>query len=125
MTTTGNRYNLFDPETGSLDRRVFTDQAIYDEEMEKIFGRSWLMVAHESLVPKKNDFFLSYMEMGMQFMTASSLDPRDRELAILRTGWLCGAPYEWGEHVDIGKRYATLAFLQQIRITCNIGDCHT
>ena len=26
-----------------------------------------------------------------------------RLLAILRTGWLCGAPYEWGEHVIIGK----------------------
>ena len=61
MTTTGNRYNIIDPETGNLDRRIFVDQAIYDEEMEKIFGRSWLMVAHESLVPKKNDFFLSYM----------------------------------------------------------------
>jgi len=22
----------------------------------------------------------------------------------LRTGWLCKAPYEWGEHVKIGKR---------------------
>jgi len=61
MVTIGNKYNLFDPQTGNLDRRVFTDQAIYDEEMDKIFGRSWLMVAHESLVPKKNDFFLSYM----------------------------------------------------------------
>jgi hypothetical protein len=24
---------------------------------------------------------------------------------VLRVGWLCQAPYEWGEHVDIGKRY--------------------
>jgi 4-carboxymuconolactone decarboxylase len=32
------------------------------------------------------------------------LTPRDRELAILRTGWLLQAPYEWGEHVKVGKR---------------------
>ena len=23
---------------------------------------------------------------------------------ILRTGWLCGAPFEWGEHVEIARR---------------------
>jgi alkylhydroperoxidase family enzyme len=33
-----------------------------------------------------------------------ALTPRDRELAILRTAWLLQAPYEWGEHVKIGKR---------------------
>ncbi len=31
------------------------------------------------------------------------LPPRDRELAILRVGWLCQAPFEWGEHVPIAK----------------------
>ena len=34
-----------------------------------------------------------------------ALSPRERELAILRVDWLCGAPFEWGEHVDIAKRY--------------------
>ncbi|RZI72060.1 MAG: carboxymuconolactone decarboxylase family protein [Pseudomonas sp.] len=35
---------------------------------------------------------------------ASQLPLRDRKLAILRTGWLCGAPYEFGEHVAQAKR---------------------
>jgi len=35
--------------------------------------------------------------------SASTLPPRDRELLILRTGWLCRAEYEWGHHVKIGK----------------------
>lgn len=34
----------------------------------------------------------------------SVLPPRDRKLAILRTGWLCQAPYEFGEHVKQAKR---------------------
>lgn len=34
----------------------------------------------------------------------SRLPPRDRKLAILRTGWLCQAPYEFGEHVKQSKR---------------------
>jgi 4-carboxymuconolactone decarboxylase len=27
---------------------------------------------------------------------------RDRELLILRTGWLCQSPYEWSQHVVLG-----------------------
>jgi 4-carboxymuconolactone decarboxylase len=34
----------------------------------------------------------------------STLPPRERELLILRTGWLCRAEYEWGQHVVIGKK---------------------
>jgi len=33
----------------------------------------------------------------------STLPARDRELVILRIGWLCRAEYEWGQHVIIGK----------------------
>jgi alkylhydroperoxidase family enzyme len=36
-------------------------------------------------------------------LTKSSLTPRDRELAILRTGWRCHAPYEWGQHTAIAR----------------------
>jgi biphenyl 2,3-dioxygenase alpha subunit len=53
------QYAIIDPETGKIDRRIFVDQGIYDEEMEKIFGRAWLMIGHESLVPRVNDFFTS------------------------------------------------------------------
>ena len=34
----------------------------------------------------------------------STLPARDREILILRIGWLCQAEYEWGQHVVIGKR---------------------
>jgi phenylpropionate dioxygenase-like ring-hydroxylating dioxygenase large terminal subunit len=55
------QHAIIDPETGKLDRRIFSDQAIYDEEMAKIFGRAWLMIGHESLVPQTHDFFHTYM----------------------------------------------------------------
>ncbi len=61
MTTLDKKYDVFDKATGELDRRIFYDQDVYDDEMEKIFGRSWVMVAHTSLVPNPNDFFLSYI----------------------------------------------------------------
>ncbi len=55
------KYDVIDVETGRLDRRIFSDPAVYDDEMEKIFGRAWLMIGHESLVPDVNDFFHTYM----------------------------------------------------------------
>lgn len=40
---------------------------------------------------------------GNHILLKSSLPPRDREILILRIGWLCQAEYEWGHHVKIGK----------------------
>ena len=37
-------------------------------------------------------------------LSKSTLPARDREIAILRMGWLCRAEYEWGHHVAIGKQ---------------------
>ena len=53
---------------------------------------------------KHPEIFRCQMEMGTAIFKGR-IPPRERELAVLRCGWLCRAPYEWGEHVDIGKRY--------------------
>ena len=66
------KYAVIDSETGKIDRRIFIDQAIYDEEMAKIFGRAWLMLGHESLVPKVNDFFHTYMGEDPVILTRDS-----------------------------------------------------
>ncbi|MBI3439277.1 MAG: carboxymuconolactone decarboxylase family protein, partial [Proteobacteria bacterium] len=34
----------------------------------------------------------------------NALPPREREIVILRTGYLCRSGYEWTQHVEIGKR---------------------
>jgi phenylpropionate dioxygenase-like ring-hydroxylating dioxygenase large terminal subunit len=46
---------------GLIDRQIFSDKEIYEEELERVFTRAWLMVGHESLVPKPGDFFTSRM----------------------------------------------------------------
>src|SRR6266700_7674135 len=55
------KYSIIDPATGKIDRSIFSDQAVYDQEMERIFGRAWLMIGHDSLVPEVSDFFHTYM----------------------------------------------------------------
>jgi 4-carboxymuconolactone decarboxylase len=50
------------------------------------------------------DLFRCQLRLGIQLLGKGMLDPRHRELAILRVGWLCRAPFEWGEHVELAKR---------------------
>ncbi|MFI5309458.1 MAG: carboxymuconolactone decarboxylase family protein, partial [Polyangiales bacterium] len=45
-----------------------------------------------------------WLVFGTHVLGKSTLDARDRELVILRTGWLCKSEYEWGQHVVIGKQ---------------------
>ncbi len=68
-------------------------------KISDVFG---LMLRHPGL-------FRCQMEMGIQLAGKGELSPRERELAILRVGWWCGAPYEWGEHVAVAKRYGITA----------------
>ena len=52
---------------------------------------------HPKLLKRWNAF-------GNHVLFKSTLPARDREILILRIGWLCRAAYEWGQHVIIGKR---------------------
>lgn len=45
-----------------------------------------------------------WLVFGNHVLFKNTLPGRERELVILRTGYLCGAEYEWGLHVGIGKR---------------------
>jgi YD repeat-containing protein len=45
-----------------------------------------------------------FMKFGQYFLSEGKLDPKVRELAILRAGWLCRSPYEFSQHVSFGRR---------------------
>ncbi len=44
------------PTTHFLDNRIYTEQSIFEEEVDKIFGRIWKFVCHESEVDQPFDF---------------------------------------------------------------------
>jgi alkylhydroperoxidase family enzyme len=45
-----------------------------------------------------------WLVFGSHVLGKNTLDPRAREILILRTGWRCKSEYEWGQHARIGKQ---------------------
>jgi phenylpropionate dioxygenase-like ring-hydroxylating dioxygenase large terminal subunit len=53
--------SLFDPDTGWLDRRVLSDEALYRLELERIFARGWNFMCHDSQLKDVGDYLVSYI----------------------------------------------------------------
>lgn len=54
-------------------------------------------LAHHEKLAKR------WLVFANHILAKSTLSPREREIAILRAGWLAGSVYEWGQHKVIGK----------------------
>ncbi len=52
---------LVDNVKANQSRQVFWDNDVYQLEVERIFSRCWLMLGHDSLLPKPGDFITTYM----------------------------------------------------------------
>jgi len=46
---------------GRVHRSVYADPIVFELEMERIFGRAWLVLGHESQVPVPGDWFTTRM----------------------------------------------------------------
>lgn len=94
-------------------------QSEWDDETTEILeslrrdGRVYNIFATLARHPK---LLKRWLVFGSHVLSKSTLAAREREIAILRMGWLCGAEYEWGHHVAIGKQ-AGLSADEILRIT--------
>lgn len=77
-------------------------RVIYDYPEGQPLHSFYAILAHSP------DLFASYMDLGVAITAGCALPDRWRELLILRTGWLCGAPYQWGEHVISARQMGLL-----------------
>jgi len=68
------------------------------------YGPAEVPTTHFAGMARPPAMFRCQLETGTMFFSQCPLPPRERELAILRTAWHAGAPYEWGEHVDIARK---------------------
>lgn len=82
---------LADPVAAAASPEVLADLVRLPEIVRTLLRHSALFGVHT--------------EVGVHLHASGTLSRRDRELAVLRIGWLCQAPYEWGEHVIVAKRF--------------------
>lgn len=99
------------PRLSPLDLADFSDEAVaLTQRMMNSVGNTQRTLSLETvpeLIPtlmRHPGLFAVITELSLQLLARGELPARDRELAVLRLAWLCGAPYEWGEHVPIAKR---------------------
>ena len=57
----GYRSGMVDLQSGRISREIFVNDAIYRQELERLFARAWLFVGHESQIPNPGDFVVSGM----------------------------------------------------------------
>jgi 4-carboxymuconolactone decarboxylase len=71
-----------------------------DSEIRSRFGGGKILNIFRTLAhhPK---LMTRWLVFGNHVLAKNTLSPRDRELAILRVGWLCKAEYEWAQHTEI------------------------
>ncbi len=92
---------LTQPRIEPLPEAEWSEEALELVSKAKMHGRTlniFKTLAHHPRLLKR------WMVFGNHVLFRSTLPPRDRELVILRIGWLCQAEYEWGQHVIIGKQ---------------------
>src|SRR3989442_15393382 len=65
-------------------------------EQGRVFNIFKTLAHHPNLMRR-------WLVFGNHVLFKSTLSARERELLILRIGWLCQAEYEWGQHVRIGR----------------------
>ena len=70
-------------------------------EVREAFGEGPILNIFRTLA-HHHGLMKRWLVFGNHVLSKSTLPARERELVILRIGWLCRAGYEWGQHVGIG-----------------------
>jgi len=82
---------------------ALTDEQIPPEVRELVGGSPMGMLNIFRTLANHPGLMKRWLVFGNHVLGKSTLPAREREIAILRIGWLCRSGYEWGQHVAIGK----------------------
>ncbi len=81
-------------------------QSEWDEDATEILRRvqqgERILNIHQTLA-RHPKLLKRWLVFGNHVLNKSTLPARDREIMILRVGWVCRCEYEWAQHAVIGK----------------------
>src|SRR6516165_1838560 len=86
MTSTETFRSLVQP--GRVHRRLYTDPAIFEAEMERIFGSAWIYVGHETQVGKPGDYVRTLIGRKPVVLVRDA-DGEVRVIHNQETRWVC------------------------------------
>jgi alkylhydroperoxidase family enzyme len=89
------------PRIDPLPESEWSDEV--SEILPRNFGASQVLNIFTTLA-RHPKLLKRWLVFGSHILGKSTLPPREREILILRTGWLCRCEYEWGQHVIIGRK---------------------
>ena len=101
------------------------DISSLDDEAQKVLqpmleaGRPWNIFLTLARHP---DLARRWLVFSNHVLFKSTIPAREREIAILRTGWLCQSEYEWAQHELIGADAGlTKEEIERIKIGASAG----
>ena len=89
-----------EPRLRPLEREQLNDEQI---EILQRFGDFEQLHNVFKTLARHAKLLKRWLPFANHVLFKSTLAPRDREILILRVGWLCRAEYEWSQHVGIGR----------------------
>ncbi len=92
---------LSEPRVSPLEPDAWSEQA--KEVLAPIAERGPVFNIFKTLAHHP-DLMRRWLVFANHILGKSTLGVRERELVILRIGYLCQAGYEWGQHVQIARR---------------------
>ena len=84
-------------------KKIFEDNNFTDPNRIKFFLGVMLTNMARTLVNNRN-ISDSIVKFATYITSGSLLPPRDREILIIRTGWLCKSEFELSAHIPLGVR---------------------
>jgi 4-carboxymuconolactone decarboxylase len=93
--------HLTDPRIKPLPQSEWDDETREQMESLRRDGHVYNIFATLARHPQ---LLKRWLVFAGHVLSKSTLPAREREIVILRMGWLCRAEYEWGHHVAIGKQ---------------------
>lgn len=101
MKKQGNPMHLTKPRIQPLPESEWNDE---QKELLESLRRDGHVYNIFATLARHPQLLKRWLVFGGHVLGKSTLPAREREIVILRMGWLCRAQYEWGHHVAIGKQ---------------------